>query len=133
MIASASRARVLEALSNIPADAWRADAVREQPPEPFRAIVGTLLAFSTPWLPSPLRLLVAGAAAAVDAQVRGTVLPLRMQHGHFREQRGWMMPLSQAGHPVRVIASSLSDLTCGRLLDRELCISPILRNHRTAS
>jgi cation transport ATPase len=61
--APATRARVLEALSSIPADVWRADAVREQPPDPFRAVVGTLLALSTPWLPSPLRLLVSWSLA----------------------------------------------------------------------
>lgn len=53
-----TRARVLEALTNIPDDAWRVDAVRDQPPDPFRAIVSSLLALATPWMPLPLRVVV---------------------------------------------------------------------------
>lgn len=60
---AATRTRVLTALANIPDDAYRPDAVREQPPDPFRAIATTLLALATPLLPLPLRILVSWTLA----------------------------------------------------------------------
>jgi len=81
---AATRRRLLDALTDIPADAYRADALREQPPDPFRAVTTSLLALATPLLPLPLRLLVSwtlalptiakGAATLVEEGVRVDVL-----------------------------------------------------------
>lgn len=55
---AATRARVLQALANIPNDAYREDAAREQPPDPFRAIVMTVIALTTPLLPLGTRMVL---------------------------------------------------------------------------
>ena len=58
-----TRQRVLELVTNIPADAYRPDAVRDQAPDPFRVVASTLLALATPLLPLPTRILVSWALA----------------------------------------------------------------------
>jgi Cu2+-exporting ATPase len=65
-----TRVRVMDALANIPADAYRDDAVREQPPDAFRAITTSVLALATPLMPLPLRLLV-GWTLALPTMAKG--------------------------------------------------------------
>ncbi len=82
--ATETRARVLEALANIPEDAYREDASRDRPPDPFRAIVTTAIALATPWLPPITRValswyfaaptLLRGATTLVQEGVKVEVL-----------------------------------------------------------
>lgn len=58
-----TRQRLLELLADLPLDAYRPDAVREQAPDPFRVVVSVLLAVATPLLPLPARRLVSWALA----------------------------------------------------------------------
>ncbi|MBK1630450.1 hypothetical protein CKO31_06765 [Thiohalocapsa halophila] len=71
---AATRTRLLQALTNLPADAFRPDAVREQPPDPFRAIATSVLALATPLLPLPLRLAVSWTLAAPTIAKGATTL-----------------------------------------------------------
>lgn len=58
-----TRQHLLKLLADLPLNAYRPDAVREQAPDPFRVVVSALLAVATPLLPLPARRLVSWALA----------------------------------------------------------------------